>query len=321
MAPFSAWGADLVVWWEEEFYPGENNAVREMMADFEKRTGRTVELTFFDQDTLPERLQVALAAGAPPDFGYGTTTNRWIPEWAREDRLVELSAPLGPLTEMIEPDALTWFTLSNGRTGRKGLYGMPMTRSTHHVHIWRSLLEQAGFTLADIPKDWDGFWSFWCDKVQPAVRKATGRDDIYGIGVAMSREATSDTAVGLAQFAGAYTRDWPDPAGPSLADDRAAWVTLVKALTEYTAIYKKGCTPPQSITWTNRGNNEAFLAQTIVMTINSTLSITSALRRERPGDYLKNAATIDWPNDAYGGVLHLEGALEGGVVFAAGGAP
>jgi multiple sugar transport system substrate-binding protein len=89
LAPFSAWGADLVVWWEEEFAPGENNAVREMMADFEKRTGRTVELTFFDQDTLPERLQAALAAGAPPDFEYGTTTNRWIPEWAREDRLVE----------------------------------------------------------------------------------------------------------------------------------------------------------------------------------------------------------------------------------------
>ena len=59
---------------------------------------------------------------------------------------------------------------------------MPLVRYTHHVHVWRSLLERAGFTLADIPKEWGPFWSFWCDKVQPAVRKATGRDDIFGIG-------------------------------------------------------------------------------------------------------------------------------------------
>ena len=61
-----------------------------------------------------------------------------------------------------------------------------MARITNHVHVWRSLLERAGFTLADIPKEWEPFWSFWCDKVQPAVRKATGRDDIYGVGLAMS---------------------------------------------------------------------------------------------------------------------------------------
>ena len=53
-----------------------------------------------------------------------------------------------------------------------------MGRDTNHVHVWQSLLEQAGFTLADIPKEWEPFWSFWCDRVQPAVRKALGRDDI-----------------------------------------------------------------------------------------------------------------------------------------------
>jgi multiple sugar transport system substrate-binding protein len=317
LVPLGARAADLVVWWEEGFYPGEDDAVREMMAAFEKKTGKIVELTFFNQDALPDRLRAALAAGAPPDFEFGTTTNRWMPEWAQEDRLVELSAPLGPLTEMIEPDALTWFTLPNRRTGREGLYGLPMARYTHHVHVWRSLLEQAGFTLADIPKEWAAFWSFWCDKVQPAVRKVTGSDVIFGIGVAMSREAP-DTSTGLAQFADAYTRDWPEPSGPSLADDPAARATLVKALSEYTAIYKKGCTPPQSVTWTNRGNNDAFLAQTIVMTINTSLSITSAIRRDRPGDYPRNAATIDWPSDVYGEVLHLEAALDGGAVFAAG---
>ena len=68
----------------------------------------------------------------------------------------------------------TGSTLLNATTGQKALYALPMGRSTNHVHVWKSLLEQAGFTLADIPKEWEAFWSFWCDQVQPAVRRATG---------------------------------------------------------------------------------------------------------------------------------------------------
>ena len=73
---------------------------------------------------------------------------------------------------------------SRRKTGQKrGLYALPMGRYDNHVHVWSSLLERAGFTLADIPKEWEPFWSFWCDRVQPAVRKAIGREDIWGIGL------------------------------------------------------------------------------------------------------------------------------------------
>ena len=154
---------------------------------------------------------------------------------------------------------------------------MPLVRYSHHVHVWRNLLERAGFTLADIPREWGPFWSFWCDKVQPAVRKVTGRDDIFGIGVAMSRDA-GDTRSGLAQFAEALTRTGPSPGGRAWADDPAAQATLVEALRQYTAIYAKGCTPPQSVAWTSHGNNDAFLAQSIVMTIN-----TASRSRARSG--------------------------------------
>ena len=64
------------------------------------------------------------------------------------------------------------------RTGQKALYGLPIGRSSDHIFVWRSLLERAGFTLDDIPNEWEAFWSFWCDEVQPAIRQAMGRDDI-----------------------------------------------------------------------------------------------------------------------------------------------
>src|SRR3954453_9126914 len=299
LTPLGARAADLVVWWEDEFFSGENDAVREMMAAFEKKTGKTIELTFFSREVLPGKLQSAVDAGEPPDFEFGTTTYGLVPRGAREGRLVELSAALGPLTEAIDKDALASATLPGGADGREGLYGMPLVRYTNHVHVWRSLLEQAGFTPADIPKEWGPFWAFWGDMVQPAVRKATGRDDIFGIGLPMSPDA-SDTSDGVYQFADALTPDWPEPWASSLADDPPAQTTLVEALRQYTAFYKKGCTPPQSVTWTARGNNDAFLAQSVVMTINETLSIPGAIRRERPADYATNAATIEWPSDAYG---------------------
>jgi multiple sugar transport system substrate-binding protein len=93
-----------------------------------------------------------------------------------------------------------------------------MSRATNHVLIWKRLLEEAGFTLGDIPKEWDGFWSFWCEQVQPAVRRATGRDDIWGIGLNMSDKATEPTFQ-FFQFLAAYDADYVTWDGRLIIDD------------------------------------------------------------------------------------------------------
>jgi multiple sugar transport system substrate-binding protein len=90
---------------------------------------------------------------------------------------------------------------------------------------------------------------------------------------------------------------------------------MVRAMTAYTEIWRKGCTPPDAVNWTNISNNKAFLAQTVVMTTNATLSIPAALRTARPDDYYKNAATIDWPRAANGEPLVLEGRVDRAVLF------
>ena len=89
----------------------------------------------------------------------------------------------------------------------------------------------------------------------------------------------------------------------------------------YTAIFRKGCAPPDSVNWTDIDNNKAFLAQTVVMTANTTLSIPNALRATRPDDYYTNAVTIDWPKGANGEPLVIVGVIHLAVVFNAGGNP
>jgi multiple sugar transport system substrate-binding protein len=151
-APLGARAADLVVWWEKGFYAQEDEAVREIIAAFEQESGKEVELVQPEQDEVFDRAQAALAAGRPPDFLYGTDVSWEV--WAHDDRLANLEATVRPVLDLFDADAVDASTLLNGRTGRRGLYAIPMGRRSNHVHVWKSLLERAGFTLADIPKEW-----------------------------------------------------------------------------------------------------------------------------------------------------------------------
>jgi multiple sugar transport system substrate-binding protein len=318
LAPLGAQAADLVVWWEKGFYAQEDEATAEIIAAFEQQTGKEVELVQPTQGELPEKAQAADDAGQPPDFLFSSTSTSWVSRWAYEDRLADLKGALSPVLDLFDADAVEVSTLLNGRTGRRGLYTLPVGRSSNHVHIWTSLLERAGFTRADIPNEWDAFWSFWCDEVQPAVRRALGRENIWGVGLPMSVAALTDTADELLQFQLAYGAPWVDPDGRLQVGDPEVRAGMVKALNAYTAIWRKGCTPPDATGWTNIDNNRAFLAQTVVMTPNTSLSIPGALKRERPDDYYRNTATIGWPDEAHGQPLVVYGSVIRAVVFQGG---
>jgi multiple sugar transport system substrate-binding protein len=247
MAPFGARAADLVIWWEEGYYAEEDAAVRETVAAFEQDTGTQVELVFYSQAELPGKIVAAIEAGQPPDFAFGFRVDSHITDWAFNDRLVDLSGTVGQFSDLFDPEALAWMRLFNQKAGQKAVYALPMGRTTNHIHVWKDLLVQAGFTLEDIPKEWEAFWSFWCDQVQPALRRAMGRDDIWGVGLPMSAGA-DDTSQQFKQFTYVYEAEWVTHEGRLVIDDPDVRQRLIKALDSYTAIYRKGCTPPDSIT-------------------------------------------------------------------------
>src|SRR3954462_3042629 len=332
LAPLGARAADLVVWWIKGYYPEEDAALGEAAAAFERKTGKRVEIAFYPEADLMRRTAAAVEAGVPPDIAFSFDLELPYGEWAYEGRLPALSDAIGPPADPIDQDAdaigpsadqfdkdaLERATLLDGTTGKRALYALPMGRGTNHVHVWMSLLERAGLTLADVPKDWGPFWSFWCDTVQPAVRKVAGRDDVYGVGLAMSA-AAGDTAYQFWQFVSAYEADYVTRDGRLVIDQPEVRSRLVGALDGYTAIYRKGFGPPDAVRWGDGGNNRAFLARTVVMTPNLSLSIPGELRATRPEDYAKNAATIEWPSGAYGQPLAIQTSWNEAVVFRAGG--
>jgi multiple sugar transport system substrate-binding protein len=127
--------------------------------------------------------------------------------------------------------------------------------------------------------------------------------------------SAGDTDDNLLQFELAYDSAWLSRDRRPQFDRPEIRAGIITALSAYTELWRKGCTPPDSVKWTDTGNNKAFLAQTVVMTLNTTLSIPGALRRERPEDYYRNAATVDWPNDIKGQPLVIDDGHSGAVVF------
>src|SRR5215510_15141566 len=80
----------------------------------------------------------------------------------------DLSDILLPIKSAFAPNTLETTYLYNDVAKKKAYYGFPLKQQSMHVQIWGDMLEQAGFKASDIPTKWEDYWSFWCDKVQPA---------------------------------------------------------------------------------------------------------------------------------------------------------
>src|SRR4029450_10745160 len=103
-----------------------------------------------------------------------------------------------------------------------------------------------------------------------------------GAPLSMCGTVPGETDVQFMQFVDAYEADYVSRDGRLTIDDPETRQKLIKALDSYTAIYPQGCTPPGSVAWDVPDiNNKQFLAQSVVMTPNETLSIPNALKAER----------------------------------------
>jgi hypothetical protein len=116
LAARDAKAADLVVWWDKGAYPQEDEAVGEIVAAFEQKTGKQVELVQPTQDEIIEQVQSALQAGAPPDFLFSVYIHA-AADWAYQDRLVDLKTVLGSALDLFDADAIEVSTLVDSKTG------------------------------------------------------------------------------------------------------------------------------------------------------------------------------------------------------------
>jgi len=315
----------LTLWFNKGFYPAEDEALNKVIAGFEKKTGVKVELSLFGVEDIITKSVSAVEAKTPPDGAFGWTYDfRTAGKWAYEGKLEDVSDIITPVKDKFLDGVLATAYLE-GPGGKRSYYGIPIYQQTMHAHYWADMLADAGYKEADIPTDWHGFWNFWCDKVQPALRKKGQR--VYGIGQPSSVEA-SDTFFSFLSFVNAYDASPVDKNGKLLINDPKVKAGMVNALKDYVSTLSKGCTPPGSLAWKDVDNNVAFQNKTTVMTHNATISIvakylddmnkakTDAEKAEAKKNYYELAKTISWPKKPDGKQLPNLVSTKIAVVFA-----
>jgi multiple sugar transport system substrate-binding protein len=317
----------LTVWWVKGFYKSEDDALFAAIKKFEDKTKVKVELSQYPvQDMIPKTV-AALDAGTPPDVAYADVYDFQVTgKWAFDGKLEDISDVLVPLKANFLTNTLETTYLYNDKTKKKAYYAFPLKQQTMHIQYWSDMLKDAGFKETDIPGTWKEYWAFWCDKVQPASRSKTGQRT-YGIGQPMGVDS-SDSFYSFLTFADAYNVKMVDDNGKLLVDDPKVRQGLIGALTDYTAPYTKGCTPPSSTSWKDPDNNVAFHNKTTVMTHNATISIAAkwlddanneALSAEQRAQAKKNyyelIRTAGFPNKPDGSKMVYRAAVKTGVIF------
>ncbi|MFL5168280.1 MAG: ABC transporter substrate-binding protein [Microvirga sp.] len=318
----------LTVWWVKGFYKSEDDALFEAVRKFEQKSGVKVELSQYAvQDMIPKTVS-ALDSGTPPDVAYADVYDFQVAgKWAFEGKLEDISDVISPLKDRFAPNTVETAFLYNDKANKKAYYAFPLKQQTMHIEYWVDLLQQAGFKESDIPKGWKDYWAFWCDKVQPGLRKATG-SRAYGIGQPLGVDS-SDSFYSFLTFMDAYDVKLVDDDGKLLVDDPKVKQGLAGALKDYTDVYTKGCSPPSSTAWKDPDNNVAFHNKTTVLTHNATISIAAkwlddmnnqTLSQEQRDQAKKNyyelIRTAGFPDKPDGKPMGYRTAVKIGVIFA-----
>src|SRR5215469_8635285 len=271
------------VWWAQGFVPEEDVAIKKVVADYEKASGNAIELTITPFAPQRQKIVAAAQSGIVPDI-FPNNPAEIVGLYAYEDKLLDVSDVVETQKEEYTEAALLNTYCYNSVTKKRSFYGVPDTTACLPNHIWKPLVEKAGYKMEDIPKTWDAFYSFFKD-VQKNLRKA-GVRNTYGLGLNVTTNGVDPNNV-FNYFVIAYgggnivTKD-----GKLHVDDPQVKEAVIHAMTYPATAYKEGFVPPSAINWNDADDNNAFHAKQIVMDLDGTISTEVAvLSQGKKEDY------------------------------------
>jgi len=232
------------VWWQQGFVPEEDVAFKKVVADYGKASGNTIDLSILPFAPLRQKIVSAVTSGVVPDMFYGTP-GEVMALYARDDKLVDVSDVIESQKEEFTETALLSAYCYNNVEKKRSYYGVPFTTDVLPNHIWRPLVEKAGYKIEDIPKTWDAFYDFFKD-IQKKLR-TQGVRNVYGMGLNVTTNGGDPNNV-FNYFLIAYGgQDIVTKDGKLHLDDPKVREAAIKALTYPATAYKEGFVPPGAI--------------------------------------------------------------------------
>ena len=177
----------LTVWWNQGFYPAEDQAFRTLVAGWEKKSGMAANVSMITGDALDEKVISALTDRRGARLSSIPTTARIVtlPQAAWNGKLVDVSDVVETQKSAYSHTALALGSVSTTTWRRNDrYYGVPIKAQALNIPVWRTLIEEAGYQMSDIPNTWDKFFEFF-EPVQTKLR-AKGMRHVYGVGYTLS---------------------------------------------------------------------------------------------------------------------------------------
>src|SRR5436309_134098 len=141
------------VWWAQGFVPEEDVSIKKIVADYEKASGNKIELSIMPFAPQRQKIISAVTSGVVPDL-FPNNPSEIIALFAWDDKLVDVSDVVATQREEYTDTALMTANCYNSVTKKRSFYGVHYTTATWPNHVWRPLVEKAGFKMEDIPKTW-----------------------------------------------------------------------------------------------------------------------------------------------------------------------
>ena len=266
------------VWWVQGFAQEEDIAFKQMVEDYQKASGNTIDYSIVPFAAMRQKEVAALTSGLVPDIiDLGDYYFGLVSAW--NDQLVDLTDVIETQQSLFMPTALQTAFAYNSVTKKRGYYMIPNRMSVIPFHVWKSLFDKAGVKQSDIPKTWDAFLDFFppvADKL-----RAQGQRNIYAYSVMISA-AGFDAIRQTDHFMVAYGgKDLFTADGKVHTDDPKIREAAVKVVTKLAGAFKSGFMPSAIQNWNDADDNNAFHSKLLVMDFDGTISTEVALWKDK----------------------------------------
>ena len=270
------------VWWAQGFVPEEDDAFRNLVAEYEKLSGNKIDYSIVPFAPLRQKIISAITSGVVPDLVTVSPTEA-APLQAWAGHLVDVSDVIETQKGKMVEAALAAAHCYNNVEKRRSYYSVPHGAAVRPFHIWRTLVEKAGYKESDIPQKWDPFIDFFIP-VQKNLREQ-GMRHTYATAFVVSTIGNDPNST-FTQFLIAYGGNGiVTPDGRLHTDDPQVQEGVIKTLEKLSGLYTGGYIPPSSINWNDADDNNAFHSKLCVMDLDGTLSTELAMLRKQKDEY------------------------------------
>jgi multiple sugar transport system substrate-binding protein len=270
------------VWWAQGFVQAEDKAIQKVVADYQKASGNTIDMTIVPFAPLRQKIVSAITSGGVPDL-IDSSPLELIAQEAWQGNLLDVTDVVEPVRSQYIPVALVSANCYNNVEKRRSIYGVPYKIGVTPFHFWKDLIEKAGYKVSDVPNTWDAFIDFF-NPIQDKLR-TQGRRHVYANGFVVSAVG-NDPNNTFHHFLAAYGGGGiVAPDGTLHSGDPKVREAAIKSLTKLTALYKAGYIPANSVNWNDADDNNAFHAKQVVMDFDGTLSTEMAMINDKQAYY------------------------------------